>query len=456
MGEPKNRKVCQEFLEEFVCEAKQLEKNGVTVAGKTFQFSIHSFICDAPARSLIKSTKCHSGYSACDRCTQKGEWHGKIVYPLNLEVPLRTDASFREMNDSEHHHGPSPLNQLNVGLVTQVCLDYMHLVCLGVTRRLILSWMRGPLVCRVSGQCVSQLSATLVSLRSCIPCEFARKPRALAEIDRWKATEFRQFLLYTGPVVLKGCLHDSFYNHFLLLYVGIYLCLSPDLCKQYAEYARELLKLFVQHASKLYGVDILVYNVHCLIHLVDDVLRFGSLDNVSAFPFENHMRIFKKLIRGPSSPLKQIIGRISEQETVSITECVRSSLNLKKVHNLGPLPGDWGSMQSILQYGSLKLHSVTFKTNRKDGYACLASGDICLLRNIVEHGKQVSIVYQRFMTKKPFFEYPLQSSDIGILLISDLSVVLESASVCDLVKKYVCMKYQDSTAVVAVPLAHVE
>ena len=50
-----------------------------------------------------------------------------------------------------------------------------------------------------------------------MPSEFARQPRRLQELDRCKATEFRQFLLYTGHVVLKGIVSKELFQHFLTL-----------------------------------------------------------------------------------------------------------------------------------------------------------------------------------------------------------------------------------------------
>ena len=67
---------------------------------------------------------------------------------------LRTDESFACMRDDDHHIKESPLLKL-CGLVTQFPLDYMHLCCLGVMRRLLVTWLRGPLAVRLSFQFVT-------------------------------------------------------------------------------------------------------------------------------------------------------------------------------------------------------------------------------------------------------------------------------------------------------------
>ena len=112
-------------------------------------------------------------------------------------------------------------------MVSQFPLDYMHLVCLGVVRRLLNLWLRGPLKSRLSAKVVDSISSQLVKMRPNIPVEFARKPRSLREVDRWKATEFRQFLLYTGPVVLSSFFDSNTYNNFMLLFCGISILASP-------------------------------------------------------------------------------------------------------------------------------------------------------------------------------------------------------------------------------------
>ena len=74
---------------------------------------------------------------------------GYIATFPEIAVSLRTDAQFDEMTDEDHHIGSPPFGGFSFGMVSQFPLDYMHLVCLGVTHRLILLWMMGPLRVRI-------------------------------------------------------------------------------------------------------------------------------------------------------------------------------------------------------------------------------------------------------------------------------------------------------------------
>ena len=50
----------------------------------------------------------------------------------------------------------------------------------------------------------------LLSLNGHMPSEFVCQPRSLKNFDPWKATESRQFLLYSGPVVFKIFSDDAY------------------------------------------------------------------------------------------------------------------------------------------------------------------------------------------------------------------------------------------------------
>jgi hypothetical protein len=48
----------------------------------------------------------------------------------------------------------------------------------------------------------------------------------------------------------------------------------------------------------IYRSSTIVYNVHSPLHVADDALNYGCLDNVSAFRFENYLQHIKKMVRG--------------------------------------------------------------------------------------------------------------------------------------------------------------
>ena len=74
-----------------------------------------------------------------------------------------------------------------------------------------------------------------------MPTYFLHQKRSLHKLDRWKATEFRQLLLYTGLLVFKGMLHKYHYQHFLAFHVAMSLLLNEnnEIRKFYLDFAKE-------------------------------------------------------------------------------------------------------------------------------------------------------------------------------------------------------------------------
>ena len=143
-------------------------------------------------------------------------------------------------------------------------------------RKLILLWVRGPQAVRLSSGHVKEISSKLLELRQCIPNVFARKPRGLEDIDRWKATELRQFSLYTGKIVLKGIISKQLYEHFLVFSVALSILVCPRLTEQYSHNAEEMLVYFVGQGRRLYG-DLMLSCMAALMSAVLSLLRITCI-----------------------------------------------------------------------------------------------------------------------------------------------------------------------------------
>lgn len=102
------------YLEEFLEEYERLNRDGFEVNDVRVTIGIHSVICDAPARAMVKCVKGHSGYSGCDKCHEDGVYKGRVVFP-RLTARKRTDESFRLQRDKDHHHAVSPFLRVGLG-----------------------------------------------------------------------------------------------------------------------------------------------------------------------------------------------------------------------------------------------------------------------------------------------------------------------------------------------------
>lgn len=75
-------------------------------------------------------------------------------------------------------------------MILDIPHDYMHLVLLGQTKKM-LKLMTGKLnPMKLGAQQVNDISERQIALRKHIPFDFARKPRALDKLDRMKAIEY--------------------------------------------------------------------------------------------------------------------------------------------------------------------------------------------------------------------------------------------------------------------------
>ncbi|KAG1654677.1 Protein ANTAGONIST OF LIKE HETEROCHROMATIN PROTEIN 1 [Nymphon striatum] len=173
----------------------------------------------------------------------------------------------------------------------------------------------------------------------------------------------------------------------MLLFAGISILICPSISVIYLDYAMSLLKDFVMHYGQIYGKDIIVYNVHGIIHLAEDVKRHGHWDKYSSFPYENNLQKLKKMVRKPKYPLAQIIRRLSEQE--SATKPKTPCTSFKKKHCKGPVPVE---LNALKQFEEMQTENFVIKLTKGDNIF-LIRDYVCEISNIVQYTDFVYVMF---------------------------------------------------------------
>jgi len=183
---------------------------------------------------------------------------------------------------------------------------------------------------------------------------------------------------------------------------------------------------FVEHFGVLYGQEFLCYNVHGLVHLCEDVKQHGNLEEFSAFPFENFLGTLKKLVRRPSNPLAQVIRRLSEINAQSNARDETINRTLRREHNNGPVPLIFS--KAVNQFQEAFLGGLVIKITEGDNCVKIQNSIATVVNIILSKGKK---------HRTSFFDYPMNSSDLGIFVVRELSEDLHISEFDGSVEKYV-------------------
>lgn len=74
---------------------------------------------------------------------------------------------------------------------------------------------------------------------------------------------------------------------------------------------------FFDNLPRLFGKKSQVLNLHCLIHVPDDVCSNDyTLNDISAFSFENELGFVRKQLQTANKPVAQFYRRIHELNSI--------------------------------------------------------------------------------------------------------------------------------------------
>lgn len=434
-------KSIHEFLNPFLSDILTLLNCGLNVNGNIYQFEVGHVVCDSPAKSFLLNVKSFNAYFGCTACTQEGSYINNRMAFLEIESLLRTDKSFRSKSQEEYHKGSSPLELLPIDMMNYVCLDYMHNVCLGVTKRLIEFWVRGKKDVRLIDKNKVRISNNLLNLRSYVPSEFSCLPRGLDDIEFYKATELRMFVIHSGLIVLKGNLSKQMYSHFKLFVCALRILITPDICQTFNNLAQSLLNEFVTQYSSLYGAHFVTYNVHSLLHLPMYVKVHGCLDNFSCFKYENYLQYIKKSIKSAKYPLQEVTNQIMEKQNYFITNDIVLDpiVIVKEIINNTSSPY-FCLADRLYEKIFIKELKVTININNKrEKYIMLKNNDIVVVNNIVKPQNELGfkLIVQKCLNSSSLFTEPIESSIIGFLTVNPIILSkIFPVNICDI--KYKC------------------
>ncbi|XP_029176567.1 uncharacterized protein LOC114944694 isoform X2 [Nylanderia fulva] len=336
-------------------ELLELQTNGFWCATLEHKEPIHIKVyallasVDTVARPLIQNIKQFNGIYGCSYCLHKGEQisirRGQIrIYSGDKKAMRRMKQHYKYVEKAINEgrpikgvKGPSIVMFLSTfHIIHSFPPEYMHSVLLGVTKLFGTLWFDSANSNKdwYLGLRVSEFNNKLLAIRP--PCEITRTPQSIKN-KKWKANEWKSFLLYYSLICLIDIMPRKYVKHWLLFVYSIYIFSKTKFTDNEFDKAEKALHQFVLNIELLYGKENMKYNVHMMLHMPDYVRKYGAVWAWSAFPFEHFNGIIAKMFHGSQyvpSQICKIYSRIryikKNSEIFSKPNCSKEGKKLFK------------------------------------------------------------------------------------------------------------------------------
>ena len=292
------------FLDIFV---DQVQSTSISYGCYTIFLRVLTLCADLPAKANCLLMNQFNGYDSCPNCNIHGTYsheHKKMLFPPG-ECSLRSEEEFlscaraaeMQQNVIQGIKGLSPLSK--VMRLSNVPFDAMHLVYLGIVR---------TFVCHsLSHRLIDETEATKILLSVRVPSCFKRKPRSLMYKFKFKAMEWRHFILYYFVLFLDSD-NEELKVFMTTLSTIVHSLLEPVILEELADVQKMIFE-FRRLSVHLFGSSVNTFTMHAFEHLPDQVRHYGPLWATSASVFESAFYQLKRLVTGTRNEGRLIVER---------------------------------------------------------------------------------------------------------------------------------------------------
>lgn len=342
------------FLKPFVSCLEAAFVNGVSWVHPKSKVTNRSkvvapfLVADAPAKAMVQNISRFNGKYGCNTCEQKAK-----QIELTAEEILENEAQLNPRKRIKRQRrylfqedvGSAVLRcgpQMDIqGAIAEergkpykgvkgysvvsnipffdrsesVCAEYMHLLLLGVVKYFLLKFFFDNKGEWFIGKKINQVDQYIHNIR--VPDFVKRLPRSVKDVKYWKASEFRNFLLFYSLPVFDGILPQKYLQHWILLVGAAHILLKETISDNDINCAEIMIRAFVRDVGALYGQVCYTYNLHTLLHVCVLVRRCGNLWATSTFPFETFNGFIGAQLHGTKHLCKELIINIKNAQGVA-------------------------------------------------------------------------------------------------------------------------------------------